>query len=242
VTTIDTCQVTDLYRAADTALRASRERWRREESVLMASRDSALRHMVGHQRGGVTHAARELEVSDAQVLRLLDEGITRTARGALDDADVERTDYQLTHQRGGRSIGVVVIENGPSEETVTSALEQRGLVVVGRRPVSVTATDSLRWKLLKALKQVIKATLGAANISSRTYKLLERRGDQMVRLTLTEIMDGMADSARIRFVAVLRDAGLIVDVEQDGSLLISAPGTKDEPMAQELLFSWSDQG
>lgn len=241
VTTEESDRKLGAYSSANKDLRINRELWRVRERDLMAARDAALRALVGNQRGGVTRAARALGLSDAQILRLLDDGITRAVVSALEAADVERSDYQLTHQRGGRSIGVVLVDGRyVSEDLVVQALGEAGLRLVERRSVSTSNTGSLRWQELKRTKALAQGALADAEISPRTYRLVERRGDRAVRLTLTQVMDGLATSARERFGEVLRDAGLVVEDGDDGVLLVSSPVSGDDQMVQELLFRWDD--
>jgi hypothetical protein len=231
----------DTYREADERLRTARDEWRQEEADLMATRDRQLRQMVGTARGGVTATARALGVSDAQILRMLDEGITRVARRALDGADIERADYQLTHQRGGRSIGVVLVTDaGPSEGTIIAVMERVGLVLRERRSVSNTANDALRWAALKRVRQLAAKTLIAAGVSARTYRLADRRGEETVSLTCTPFVSGFCGEALSTIREILTSAGLVVTSGGDDTLRIGTV-QQDDDQVSELLFTWEEQ-
>jgi len=239
MTTIEISELEiEIYRAADTALRTARETWREEEMKLMAARNAALRRLVGKQRGRMTRAARVLGVSDAQLFRLLDEGISRTVRSALDDAEVDRSDYRLIHQRGSRSIGVVLTDPGLSEELVTQVLAAAGLSMIDRRPISLVSPRAMGVEL-RRVKRIAQDAMNMAQISSSMYRLKEDTDHQVVRLTLTEIMEGVKNSVKSYFLDILRSSGL--DVEDDSEvILLRTPDKDDEPVEEELLFSWTD--
>lgn len=68
----------------------------------MAQRAAALRAIVGDQRGGVAAAARELGVSDVQILRQLGEDLRRVVAVTLAPV-ASPSDWELVVLRGGRS-------------------------------------------------------------------------------------------------------------------------------------------
>lgn len=225
------------YQSADSELQARRLAWRREETDLMMIRDRQLRSLVGTRRGGVTATARALGVSDAQILRLLNEGTIRAVRSALDTAGISRTSYQLTHQRGGRSVGVVVLGDLSPDAVISAIAGHADLQFDSQRPVSRTSTETVRWGKLRHLKLTAQHVLAEAGISSRTYQLADRRGDHAVRLTFTSVMDGLGEPTRQRFVDLLSSGGISVTVDDDGSLMLGGQ-CDDSDAVQELVFCW----
>lgn len=227
------------YRAADAALRHAREQWRTTEDALMATRDAWLRRMVGPDRGGIARTASLLNVSVAQVLRLLDDGIARATHGALSRAGIPRERYQLTHQRGGKRIGVVpiVMDGAPTYQSIIVAMEDEGLTLLDRRPMRFPS-DLALWKALKETKKTAWRALTQAGISAGTFRLSAERGDTAVRLTIVakltpEIVQAMSE----QFAQVLRDAGLTVSPGEDHQLNI-VPLTDGEQSGTELVFGW----
>jgi len=227
----------DAYRMADAALQQGRESWRHAEIALMATRDAALRQMIGPDRGGLATVAKTLGISVAQVLRLLDDGLTRTVHSAMAAAGIGRSGYTLMHQRGSRSIGMVLLDRGLTESTVVTALAHDGLRLVERRLVWPDSTDAARWSRLKNTKRLAQLALTQAGISSRAYRLVARRGDEVARLRITQIMEGL--DAQGQFVMRLQEAGFQVEVDA-GVLLISTPIEENQEQERELVFAWQD--
>jgi hypothetical protein len=230
----------NIYKSIDQELRMRREAWRLQESKLMATRNRALRALVGEQRGGITRAAKILGLSDSQIFRMLDEGITRAVTRCLDDAGVDRSDYQLTHQRGSRSIGVVLVPGSSADQdTINRSLLSSGLVIKCRQPVRNATNQELWWAALKEIKKRAGAVLQEARISSKTYRLRERRGASAVQLVFTPVVGGFVDNFSARVCEVLTQAGLTVSSGPDESIMVS--DGNESQTHQETIFEWGPQ-
>lgn len=226
----------EAYRAADDALRQGREAWRRAEAAMMAQRDAALRKMIGTDRGGLIRTSHALGVSVAQVLRLLDDGITRATQKAMAQLGLDRSGYRTIRQRGGRKIGLVI--DGVPDTDVTRAMEHEGLVLLGCRMMA-HGTDAERWNLLKQTKKRVQGALLDAGVSSAAYRLRAARGDREVRLTIVPILAGVVDVIRDQIIGVLCGAGLVVESGPGDHQLLVVPASSDVP-ERELVFGWGD--
>lgn len=224
------------YHLADEDLREAREAWRRRETGLMIVRDRRLRDMVGSQWGGVAAASRILGISDAQIFRLMDDGITRVAHEVLDQL-VGRDNYQLCHQRGGRTIGVV-LANHEQKRIVVEDMSKAGLDMIMERRVSTASSSSMVWSKIKNIKLEVERVLTENDISTRTYKLTGRRGEHAVRLTLRAVVSSLGYSVLEQFAEILANSGVgfrvVVD---DTSLLIS--DIDEIATTVEMVFGWA---
>jgi hypothetical protein len=237
------------YMQADRNLKQLRTQHQRAENAALAERGIYLRLMVGTLRGGVAAAARNLGVSDAQIFRMLDEDLTRAVRTALDEQVVERDAYRISHQRGARSIGVVLAGAGsPSDTMVIEVLRRSGLTLTGRNMVPAER-GVLRWDAAKQVTGSVREALKAAGVSPKTYKVMTRSGARTVTVSCTTSMGSLADTAISEIRGHLVAAGLDVedsritgkDGEWTNVLLVGTH--RPEPVGSEcveLVFGWAD--
>lgn len=245
---METADIVTAYTRADAELKALRERNQRAEAAALAARGVHLRLMVGTARGGVATAARTLGVSDAQIFRMLDEDLTRTVRTALDEQVVERDTYRISHQRGARSIGIVLGDGSPSDTMVIETLRRAGLTATGSNLVPMEQ-GILRWDAAKQVTEMIRGCLKAAGVNPRTYKVSTRNGARAVTVACTTSMGSLADTAIAEIKGHLAASGLDVedsrvtgrDGEWTNVLLVSKPErTPPGTQCVELIFGWSD--
>lgn len=225
------------YQDADGALRRGRMAWHHAETALMARRDAALRRLVGSERGGIRNASNALGVSVAQVLRMLDDGITRTTSGVMARLGVDRLRYRLVHHRGGRQIGLIVED--VSEADLVQAMGEEGLRLVEARAVQKGTTNEEAWSVLKRTKKLAQQALLGAGVSSATYRMRATRGDRAITLTIVPIMAGVIDVIRWQLSQVVTDAGLVVEPGANERQFLISPAIPDDH-DRELVFGWKE--